>query len=164
VLRFMLWRLLGLLAALLGFAAIAWLLGGGPGRALRGSALAGGLGSSIAALMRGAARRADAAAAGLTGAGGWIGWAPLALALVLAVVAAGWRWRVRRQRTYMRLYVDAYRTDRAAAQAVVAMFEALHKRLLRRWWRRVLAGQPAVTLEIHHSCAPPPARAWLAVC
>ncbi len=29
------------------------------------------------------------------------------------------------------------------------MFDALHKRLLRRWWRRLFAGQPSVALEIH---------------
>ncbi len=29
------------------------------------------------------------------------------------------------------------------------MYEALHKRLLRRWWRRLLTGQPSVGLEIH---------------
>jgi hypothetical protein len=30
------------------------------------------------------------------------------------------------------------------------MFGALHKRLLRRWWRRLLLGQPTVALEVHH--------------
>jgi len=29
------------------------------------------------------------------------------------------------------------------------MYEALHKRLLRRWWRRLLDGQPSVSLELH---------------
>ncbi|HWX87504.1 MAG TPA: replication-relaxation family protein [Solirubrobacteraceae bacterium] len=29
------------------------------------------------------------------------------------------------------------------------MYEALHKRLLRRWWRRLLVGQPSVGLEVH---------------
>ncbi len=33
------------------------------------------------------------------------------------------------------------------------MFEVLHKRLLRRWWRRLLLGQPAVSLEVHHAGA-----------
>jgi hypothetical protein len=38
------------------------------------------------------------------------------------------------------------------------MFEALHKRLLSRWWRRLLSGQPSVGLEIHcHG------EAWLAL-
>jgi hypothetical protein len=29
------------------------------------------------------------------------------------------------------------------------MFESLHKRLLRRWWRRLLWGQPSLALEVH---------------
>ena len=36
VLRFLLWRILGLLAVLVGLLAITWLLGGGPGMVLRG--------------------------------------------------------------------------------------------------------------------------------
>ncbi len=31
------------------------------------------------------------------------------------------------------------------------MYAALHKRLLRRWWRRLLLGQPSVALEVHHA-------------
>jgi hypothetical protein len=51
--------------------------------------------------------------------------------------------------------IEAYRTDRTSAEAVVGMFEALHKRLLRRWWRRLLLGQPTVALEVHHTTAQP---------
>ena len=58
--------------------------------------------------------------------------------------------RCGRRRRYVRLRVEPYRTDRASAEAVVAMYEALHKRLLRRWWRRLLHGQPSVALEVHH--------------
>ena len=50
----------------------------------------------------------------------------------------------------------------ASAEAVVSMFEALHKRLLRRWWRRLLLGQPSVALEVHHAGAGSSER-WLAV-
>jgi hypothetical protein len=49
--------------------------------------------------------------------------------------------------------VETYRTDRAGAEAVVSMFEALHKRLLGRWWRRLVQGQPSVALEVHHAGA-----------
>jgi len=42
-----------------------------------------------------------------------------------------------------------YRGDDPPAEAIVHMFDALHKRLLRRWWRRLLYGQPSVGLEIH---------------
>ncbi len=49
----------------------------------------------------------------------------------------------------MRLKVIPYRGDDPTAEAIVNMFEALHKRLLRRWWRRLLGGQPSIGLEVH---------------
>jgi hypothetical protein len=64
------------------------------------------------------------------------------------------RWSSRRRRRYVRLRVEAYRTDRASAETVVGMFEALHKGLLRRWWRRLLIGQPTLGLEVHYGQAP----------
>ena len=88
------------------------------------------------------------------------GWAPggfsparlLAVAiLLLGGLLAITRSCARRRREYVRLRVQTYRTDKASAEAVVAMFEALHKRLLRRWWRRLLQGQPSVALEVHHA-------------
>jgi hypothetical protein len=70
----------------------------------------------------------------------------------------------RRRRRYVRMRVETYRTDKASAEAVVSMFEALHKRLLRRWWRRLLRGQPSVALEVHHARGPTGSgAAWLAV-
>ena len=57
---------------------------------------------------------------------------PAAAAVVLL------RLRARSARRLVRLRVEPFRTDRASAEAVVAMFEALHKRLLRRWWRRLV--------------------------
>ncbi len=33
------------------------------------------------------------------------------------------------------------------------MYQSLHKRLLRRWWRRLLWGQPSLALELHRSAA-----------
>ena len=163
MLRFLLWRLLGLLALLVGFALVQWCLRGGPGRALRGSAPSGGLASLLAALGSGAARLCHAVLASGTA----VGWSPrmlLAWALLVASVIGIARWRARRRRTYVRLRIHPYRTDRATAEAVVTMFATLHKRLLRRWWRRLLAGQPTVALEVHHACASPASRAWLAVC
>jgi hypothetical protein len=59
------------------------------------------------------------------------------------------RLRARRRRRYVRLNVIPYRGDDPSTDAIVNMFEALHKRLLRRWWRRLLTGQPSVGLEIH---------------
>jgi hypothetical protein len=83
-------------------------------------------------------------------------------ALTMTAAIALIRWRARHHRRYARLCVDPYRTDRASAEALVAMYEALHKRLLRRWWRRLLLGQPSVALEVHHGTAPG-SVAWLAV-
>lgn len=60
------------------------------------------------------------------------------------------RVRARRGRRYVRLRVVAYRGDDPTAAAVVKMFEALHKRLVRRWWRRLFTGQPSLALEVHH--------------
>jgi len=82
----------------------------------------------------------------------------LSVFLLGALVAIS-RWYARRRRRYVRMRVETYRTDRASAEAVVSMFEALHKRLLRRWWRRLLRGQPSVALEVHHTSG----AAWLAV-
>ena len=69
--------------------------------------------------------------------------APVAGAVVMV------RLRTRRRRRYARWEVAIYRADRAGLDAIEAMFAALHKRLLRRWWQRVLHGQPGIALEIH---------------
>ena len=84
--------------------------------------------------------------------------APAAAPLAVADGAsASWRScslrasaRAARAARYVRMRVEPYRTDKASAEAVVRMFEVFHKRLLRRWWRRLLLGQPAVALEVHH--------------
>ena len=159
LLRFLLWRILGLIALVVAIALTGWLLDGGLGVALRGTsgsasghltirALAGALGSSVRAGCRWApfggvpAARALAILAALTGA-------------LLGSV----RMCARRRRRYVRMRVRTYRTDTASAEAVVSMFEALHKRILRRWWRRLLHGQPSVGLEVHHAHG----TVWLAV-
>jgi hypothetical protein len=72
----------------------------------------------------------------------------------LALLAAT-RWRSRGRRRYVRLRVEPYRTDSASAESLVAMFDALHKRLLRRWWRRLVLGQPSISLEVYHASATP---------
>ncbi|MGA9285835.1 MAG: hypothetical protein WBV85_10375 [Solirubrobacteraceae bacterium] len=59
------------------------------------------------------------------------------------------RIRARRSRLYIRLCVVPYRGDDPSIAGIVSMYEALHKRLLRRWWRRLLAGQPSIGLELH---------------
>ena len=81
---------------------------------------------------------------------------PIAAAIAVGAAIASFvlvvgvcRMRARRRRRYVRLRVIPYRGDDPTAQAIVSMFEALHKRLLRRWWRRLLTGQPSVGLEVH---------------
>ena len=73
--------------------------------------------------------------------------AGLSLALAMALALA--RLQARRRRRYRRLRVAPYRADRAGPDAIVSMYEALHKRVLEPWWRRLLFGQPSVALEVH---------------
>jgi hypothetical protein len=163
VLRLLMWRMFGLFAALAGVATLAWLLGGGPGRALRGELGDRATRSNTAGILHGLSREAQVILRLLPAhsllAAGVLLCIGLALGLLLAVT----RTRSRRARRYVRLRIAVYRTDQAAAEAIVRMFEALHKRTLRRWWRRLLCGQPSVALEVHHSSAAPTASAWLAV-
>jgi single-stranded DNA-binding protein len=151
VLRFLLWRLLGVIAVLLGLQAIAWLLGGGPGRVLRGSTSATALGEPLASLGALAAAAGRSVSAWASAVGPSPAKAVAALLLGSLCLVASVRWRSRQRRNYVRLLVEPYRTDSASAEAVVGMFASLHKRVLRRWWRRLLLGQPSVALEVHHS-------------
>ena len=150
MLRFLFWRMLGLLAAFVSVGLLAWLLTGGPGKVLRGKRGAG-LKLNFHAAM-GALYEGVAAA--------W-NWSPL-LGIGLAALLAGGlgaitlllisvRCALRHRRCYVRLSVNAYRTDQAEPEELVRMFEGLHKRLLRRWWRRLVLGQPSVALEAHHT-------------
>lgn len=81
----------------------------------------------------------------------------LLIALFVLLVSVC-RLRARRRRRYVRLMVVPYRGDDPPSQAIVNMFEALHKRLLRRWWRRLFSGQPSVGLEVHCD-----RKAWLSL-
>ncbi len=164
VLRFLLWRILGVLAAFAAADLLAWLLGGGPGRLLRERK---GTGGSIQ-FGPGAITGTLSHVLDLV----WR-WEPLsgiaALRLLLGVtLIAGaavtlTRLFARNRRCYVRLLVEPYRGDHADAEALLRMFEALHKRMLRRWWRRLLTGQPSLALEVHHGGDPCAPSAWLAV-
>ena len=147
MLRFLLWRLLGVLAVFEGFAVLSWLLDGGLGRLVRGSGSAGGVHLALGPLASTTSALWSWAQAGALAPVRL----PAALAAALAVCVAFARRQARRRRRYVRLRVEPYRSDSASAEAVVAMFEALHKRLLRRWWRRLVSGQPGLALEVHHS-------------
>jgi Replication-relaxation len=145
----LLWRLLGLAAALLGLIVVLWLRHGGLDAALRGlpQAHAGHLPGALPAHALGA------------GALLLLGITCSLLGPILCM-----RWRARRGRRYVRLLVVPYRTDRTSVEGIVAMFEALHKRLQRRLWRRLLLGQPSVALEVHCRHGPDGVvQAWLAV-
>jgi hypothetical protein len=154
VLRFLLWRLVGLIGVFAGLVLIAWFAHGGAGKVLRGSSMRDAFGVALSALAGFVESRARTSWDWAPTAGLSLGRLLLGLGLGAAFLVALARWRARRQRRYVRLRVDAYRTDQAPAEAVVTMFEVLHKRLLRRWWRRLLLGQPAVALEVHHTCTP----------
>jgi hypothetical protein len=163
VVRFLVWRLLGVLAFVLGGAALAWLLSGGLGAALRGSQ----------AGLQGPSARPRAATGALhaLGAGRIVN--PVLLACLaggaggLLCVLLALRWRARARRSYTRMRVEPYQGDRASADALAVMFVSMQRRLVRRWWQRLLAGQPSLSLEVHYepgagerSGSP---RAWLAI-
>src|SRR3954447_19991703 len=76
----------------------------------------------------------------------WLVAGSLLVATGLLAAARAW---TRTRRRYVRMVVVPYRTDRATADAAVAMFEALHAAVLQRWWRRLLVGQGSVALEVH---------------
>ncbi|MHB8531618.1 MAG: replication-relaxation family protein [Solirubrobacteraceae bacterium] len=164
MLRVLLWRLVGMLAALFSAAALAWLLGGGLGRTLRGGggrardfdpgALPGMLARDLAAL---AALLPAAVLEALAGLGLGV------LGMLACVLAA--RARARRRRTYVRMRIEAYRGDVGEAAQLARMFTALHGRVLARWWRRATGGQPSFALEAHYGGGDPPdgAAAWLAL-
>ena len=163
MLRFLLWRLLGLLAVVLGVTLAAWLLKGGLGGLLRGHRPATGTSLFTVATLAG---RLTADVRGVWSWAPVAGIAPARVSVVATLTLAGCvvssRWQARRRRRYVRLQLESHRTDHASAEAVVSLFEALHKRLLLRWWRRLLFGQPTVALEVHYSCASAPASGALA--
>jgi hypothetical protein len=148
VLRFLFWRLLGLLALVAGFAVVGWLLNGGPGKLLRGEPAAEGVGHTFGRIPAVVVTAALGVWNFSSGQGPWL---TLVLAVSVGLLACllVLRLLARRRRSYVRLRVEPHRTDHASAASIVAMFGALHRRLQRRWWRRLVAGQPAVALEIH---------------
>jgi single-strand DNA-binding protein len=99
----------------------------------------------------------DLAASGLA--------APLACAtLVLAIGVLMRRAHRARRREYVRLEVVPYRTDSATVADLIAMYEALHKRLLRAPLTRLRTGPPSIALEAHLIAqGNAPARAALAL-
>jgi hypothetical protein len=143
VVRFLLWRLLAVLAVLASYVLVGWFLRGGPGRLLRGNAPRSPprpLTTALQAPVGLAHVLSDSTT-------GRVSVAVLLATLVTLSIA---RCVARRRRDYARVRVDIYRTDHASAAAVVSMYEALQRRLLQRWWRRLVLGQPSLALEVHH--------------
>jgi hypothetical protein len=163
--RVVVWRLIGLVAGTLGLALAARLLGGG----IPGLPSVGSSGTPEAAGPRAALTHPRALVRHPTS---WLldvlrtAWTSmpvagipllrlvLTLALVGMLALLGARLWARRSRRYVRLRIAAYRIDRAGDEALVSMFESLHKRLLKRWWERLLRGQPSLALEVHVSHEP----------
>jgi hypothetical protein len=150
--RLLLWRTLGLAAAVAGTVLLAGLLHGGLGAALRHVPRSAATRQSRARLAREVRppRRARPAAAKPL-AGLPRGDAALAAGLALAALQLllVLRWRARRRRRYVRLQVVPYRADRTSVEGLVSMFESLHKRLQLRSSRRLLRGQSSFALEVH---------------
>jgi hypothetical protein len=171
--RFLLWRLFGLVAVVFGLSVSTWMLHGGLGSTLRD------LGSRNVAVpqqpnlklphtprlhlptIRAPNAPSPSGVLSASTEGLHLMWTavplagvPLAQLLVwvlitFAAALAVVRLIARNRRRYVRLRVSPYRTDRATVEGIVSMFEALHKRLLRRWWRRLFLGQPSLSLEVH---------------
>jgi Replication-relaxation len=59
------------------------------------------------------------------------------------------RVRARRRRRYVRHWLLPYRADEAAPDQVRRLIESWHQMMLRRWWQRLLSGQPSIALEFH---------------
>jgi hypothetical protein len=127
VVRFLLWRVLGAFvvagAIVVGASAVTWLAHGGAGAALRGSHRAHAPGDGALALPAAIGSRLRAAL-DWRGVGGVASGPGLLVALVVASGGVGCsRLCARRRRDYVRLRVTPYRGDRAAAEAVVRMFD-----------------------------------------
>jgi hypothetical protein len=159
MLRSLLWRLLALALALLAAGELADLIGGAAGRALRGRRSAHAAVPDLTRLPLDAVRLLPS----------WVGVMTavlLATVLTCVLTLGAVRLHARSHREYLRLRVLAYRGDTAEPGAVAHAYLALHAALSVRRWRRLWAGQPSVSLEVHHGPAAPaaPPEAWLAVC
>ncbi len=107
MLRFILWRLLAVLAVLASYLLVAWFLRGGPGRLLRGGASPSPPRVLITAL------KAPAEVARALG-DSTSGRVSVAVSLSVLVALSIARWAARRRRDYARVRVDVYRSDHAS--------------------------------------------------
>jgi hypothetical protein len=84
-------------------------------------------------------------------------WLGAVIVGVSGALPVGARLRCRTARRYCRWQLLPYRTDTASASKLVDLMELLHQRARRRWWRRLIRGQPSIGLEVH--LLPTPERA-----
>jgi len=165
VLRLLLWRMLGIASVVLAFSLISWLLAGGPGQLLRGVGPASRLAPSVSAADGPASRGVAEIRHQADWASGALPLRVLLGVIIASAVLAVSRLRARQERRYVRLQVVPYRTDVNDEHALERMFSALHARLARRWWQRLVGGQPSVCLEVHHRPGDHSgaARSWLGI-
>lgn len=75
----------------------------------------------------------------------------MAAGAALLVVARVWARRLRR---VVRLRLIPGRTDESTPERTEQLFETLHQLVLRRWWQRLLTGQPGLALELRVAPGP----------
>jgi Replication-relaxation len=73
---------------------------------------------------------------------------PVLLAAFVLAVLLALRIRTRHRRRYVRHWLLPYRADEATPDQVRRLIESWHQMTLRRWWQRLLAGQPSIALEL----------------
>ena len=108
-------------------------------------------GGALALIVRpGAEPEPGASAGGAAVLSGVLSSALVAVMMLLATAAltVALRLRARRRRQVLRLRLMPGRTDEASPQRVAKLLEVLHQLLLRRWWQRLLTGQPGLALEL----------------
>jgi hypothetical protein len=74
---------------------------------------------------------------------------PVLLAALVLALLLGLRIRARHRRRYVRHWLLPYRADEATPDQVRRLIESCHQMTLRRWWQRLLSGQPSLGLELH---------------
>jgi len=160
------------LAALLAAGLLAWVLSpDGPGRHVRDAIDLGELSEQEYEAQRQRERRQPSAPAApaaplgaergqsgarapdvVRGAGAtawtWVHRAGTVLLLAVGALAA-LRLLARVRRRSRRLWLVPGRTDEASPDKLRRLLETWQQQLVRRWWRRLLLGQPALCLELH---------------
>jgi hypothetical protein len=75
--------------------------------------------------------------------------APLFAGLVVFGCLVALRLAARPLPRYSRHWLLPYRADEATPDQVRRLLESWHQMVMRRWWQRLLSGQPSICLELH---------------